>query len=539
MKGVVAAPQVEAVEAGRRMLLAGGNAVDAAVATAFAQGVVDPQMNSLGGWGVAQVYHAASGQHLCIDFHGWAPLKATPDMFAARVKRKLRFDLWEVEGWANQLGYLSVVCPGNLRGYHEVHRRFGKLPWAAVLDPAIELAEVGFEVPGELADLWQRPPLQEGQPSMRDILTATPAAAKLFTKNGRPYEAGELFRNPDYANTLREVAKNGPEVFYTGWIGERIAEDFARNGGLLTAEDLREYRMRVGEPVRSSYRGYQLTGNPPPCSCVQVMEVLKILEGFDVKDMGFGTADYWHVMALAQKASFVDRARYLGDPEFQPVPVDLLLSDENASGWREKIIRNVRFAVPGVQVGEPAHTTTVSAMDAEGNAVAITHTLSTPASGVVVEGLGFMFNNAMQAFYPYPGHPNSIAPGKARATGIAPTFVFKDGAPYLVASAPGATKILTGVLQAIVHVLDFGMTPAEAVSAPRVHCEGEQVDLEARAYYAVKDAMAKKGHKVVKSLYSFDPFFALVHMVARDPATGRLTGAADPRGRGGLALVDR
>ena len=170
--------------------------------------------------------------------------------------------------------------------------------------------------------------------------------------------------------------------------------------------------------------------------------------------------------------------------------------------------------------------------------MALTHSLSTPASGVVVEGLGFMFNNAMQAFHPYPGHPNSIAPGKARITGVAPTIVFKDGEPCLVVSAMGATKILTGVLQALVNVVDFGMSPVEAVSAPRVHCEGGQLDLEARAYFGLSESLRARGHQVVKSGLSYDPFFSLVHVASRDPDTGRLDGAADPRGRGGLAIVE-
>ncbi|GBD11504.1 Gamma-glutamyltranspeptidase [bacterium HR23] len=535
MKGVVSAPQVEAVEVARHIFQEGGNAIDAAVAVAFAQGVVDPQMTSLGGWGVALVYHAPTGQHLALDFCGRAPLKATPDMWASRVKRRLRFDLWELEGHINEVGYQAITVPGNLAGYWELHRRFGKLPWQQVVAPAIALAEEGFLIPGELAALWRRPPAQEGVLSMAEILTATPASARLFTKDGRPYEAGEHFRNPDYANTLREIAQHGPQVFYEGWIAQKITEDFARNGGLLTLEDFKAYRVKVLPPVESTYRGIRITGTPPPTSSVQVMEILNILEGFDPRDIPFGSPTYAWAMALAQKASFVDRALYLGDPDFQRVPVDLFLSKEHAGQWREKVLRNIPFEVPGGPVAEPAHTTTVSAMDDEGNAVAITHTLSTPASGVVVEGLGFMFNNAMMAFHPFPGHPNSIAPGKARITGIAPIFLWKDKAPWAVVSAPGGTRILTGVLQTIVNLVDYHMTPVEAVSAPRLHCEGPQVDLEARLYYRVKDFLARRGLKPVKSAFSYDPLFALVHLAVRE-ANGHLTGAGDPRGRGGLMI---
>jgi gamma-glutamyltranspeptidase/glutathione hydrolase len=270
---------------------------------------------------------------------------------------------------------------------------------------------------------------------------------------------------------------------------------------------------------------------------MQVMEILNILEGFDLAKLGFGTADYIHILALAQKASFVDRELYLGDPEFQPVPVGKLLSKEHAKTWQQKIVANEPFHVPLATYAEAHDTTTVSAVDEEGTAIAITHTLSTPASGVVVEGLGFMFNNAMQGFCPYPGYPNSIAPGKSRTTGISPTFVWRDGLPWIVVSAPGATKILTGVLQVIVNLTDHKMTPVEAVSAPRIHCEGEILDVEARIYYTVKEELERRGHKLRKSLLSYDHFFALVHIAMRDPATGTLTGAADSRGRGGLAIV--
>jgi len=321
-------------------------------------------------------------------------------------------------------------------------------------------------------------------------------------------------------------------------MAKKIAEDFAKNGGLLTEEDLGTYKVTVCEPVKVEYRGHTVAGLPPPCSSVQLAEILNILEGFDLARMGFGSAEYIHTLALAQKASFSDRVMYLADPGFQDVPVeDVFLSRDNADSWREMIVNGKSIVVPKAGAAEPAHTTTISAMDEQGTAVALTHTLSTPASGVVVEGLGFMFNNAMQAFHPHPGHPNSIAPGKARITGMAPTIVLKEGRPWMVASSLGGTKILTGILQVIVNAIDFRMTPVEAVSAPRAHCEDEQLDLEARAYFATQEELQKRGHNVVKSQRSYDPIFSRVHVATLDPATGRLDGAADPRDRGGLAIV--
>ena len=464
MKGIVACPQPEAAEVGRQALVNGGNGVDAAIATAFAQFIVDPQMCGVGGWGGMQIYHAPTQEHICIEFYGRAPLKATPDMFAKLVKRPLRSDQWELEGHVNQVGYLSVTCPGTILGLWEAHRRYGSRPWRELVEPAIKLAEEGFIVPGELAELWRRSSTQDGSSSMYEIISATPASKKIYFKaNGEQYNPGETFRNLHYANTLREIADQGPDVLYKGWMAKKISENFAENGGLLTEEDLRSYKVGISKPVAVEYRGNTVAGLAPPCSGAQVGEILNILEGFDLAKTGFGTPEYFHTMALAQNASFADRVRYLADPAFQHVPVEeVFLSRNHARQWREKILRGEDIEVPEAAAVEPAHTTTLSAMDEEGTAIALTHTLSTPASGVVVEGLGFMFNNGMQAFHPYPGHPNSIAPGKSRITGMAPTIVLKEGSPWLVAGAPGATRILTGVLQVIVNMIDFGMTPVEA-----------------------------------------------------------------------------
>ncbi len=536
-KGVVVCPAVEAVEVGRRILEDGGNAIDAAVATAMAQGVAEPLVSSIGGNGSLQVIHAASGQHLVIDFYGRAPLAATPEMWAAKVVRRLPADQWQLEGFVNHMGYLSVTVPGTLMALHEVASRFGSLPWAELAAPAVELAERGFPVPGEQEEQWLRGGTP-GSPSTQDVLKATPASAKIFTRGGAPILAGELFTMKDYAQTLRVVAREGPDALYVGELGRLIAEDFARNGGLVTEEDFRRYRLRIGPPVKTSYRGYTICGNPPPGSGAQISETLNILEGYDLRGMGFGTPEYWHLMAQAQRAGFSDRAAYLADPDYVDVPVETLVSKEHAREWRDVVDQGGQIEVSGLDLAEGRDTTHVSAMDEQGNAIAITHTLGSPCSGVVVDGLGFLFNNSMQAFHPYPGHPNSIAPGKARTTGMSPTIVLADRAqPFIVLGAPGAVRIPTANLQTMVNVIDHGMSIVEAVSAPRIHSEGSWVDVEARLYHAVRDDLESRGHTPVKSRLSYDPFFALVHAVQRDPVSGRVTGAADPRGRGGCAEV--
>jgi gamma-glutamyltranspeptidase/glutathione hydrolase len=471
-----------------------------------------------------------------IDFYGRAPLKATPDMWTDKVIERLPADMWALEGQVNQMGYLSVTVPGTLMALHDVASRFASMPWKELLAPAIELAETGFTVQEELAASLLREGML-GYANTEDILMATPGSARVFAPNGRLIEAGDTFAMKDYAETLRRVAEEGPDLLYKGEMGRAIAEDFARNGGLITEEDFRGYQIRVNPPIQCDYRGYTICGNLPPGSGPQIIETLNILEGYDLAGMGFGTPEYCHVMAQAQKAGFADRARYLADPDFESVPVEKLVSKEHAGEWRERIDAGEEFQVPGLDLAESKDTTTVSVMDEEGNAIAITHTLGSPCSGVVVEGLGFLFNNSMHVFHPFPGHPNSIAPGKARTTGMSPTIVMKDDKPLLVTSAPGAVKILTGNLQTIVNVVDHGMSAVEAVSAPRIHSEGRWVDVEARLYYGIKDEMERRGHRLKRSSLSYDGFFSLVHAVHRDPETGRISGGADPRGRGGHAEV--
>ena len=535
-RGAIACPAVEAVDVGRRILEDGGTAIDAAVATALAQGVAEPLVSSIGGNGTLQVLHAESGQHLSIDFYGRAPLAATPEMWTDRVVRRLPADQWQLEGFVNQMGYLSVTVPGTLMALYEVASRFGTLPWAELVAPAIDLAENGFPLPGEQEEQWLRDSTP-GYASTMDILKSTPASAKIFAPGGKPILAGELFKMTDYAETLRVVAREGPGALYGGELGRLIADDFARNGGLITEEDFRRYRLRIGPPVTAGYRGHTVCGCPPPGSGVQIIETLNILEGYDLGGLGFGTPEYCHVMAQAQRAGFSDRAAYLADPDYVDVPVETLVSKEHASGWRGVIDRGGDIEVPGMDMVEGPDTTHVSAMDEGGNAISITHTLGSPCSGVAVEGLGFLFNNSMQVFHPFPGHPNSIAPGKARTTGMSPTIVLKDGKPFMVTGAPGAVKILTANLQTVVNVIDHGMSMVEAVSAPRIHSEGVWVDVEARLYHSIKEEMESRGHRLVKSQLSYDTFFALVHAIKRDPDTGRITGAADPRGRGGYAEV--
>lgn len=535
-KGMVVAPQPIAVEAGVEILRQGGNAVDAAIATAFAQGIVDPHMCGIGGFGSMLVYTSADQRSTMVDFHGRAGTRATPDMFAGAIEGKVlgHAERYMVRGYVNQLGYRSVVTPGTVAGLHEAWRRFARLSWADLVQPAIRLAREGFDLPGEVARHWTERP-EPGHADGLARLGATAESARIFLKDGDLLRAGDRLVQPDYARTLELLADGEAEVFYRGEIAERIAEDFAQHGGLLTRDDLAGYRVDVYEPVSGTYRGYDIVSSPPPGSGVQVLEILNILEGFDSAGMQHDEAPYVELLARAMKLSFVDRARYLGDPKFVDVPVERLLSKDHAADLRRRVERGEQTDEP-VPAGQPesGDTTHVTAVDAERNCVSLTHTLGS-ASGVVTPGLGFTFNNCMYQFDPVPERPNSIAPGKARITGLSPSIVFRGSQPFLVVGAPGGTRILGAVVHTILNVLDHAMTAVEAVSAPRWHWEATTIDIEPRLYHHVRAELEAKGLALRCSPFSYDGAFARAHAIVIEPGTGRLVGGADPRGGGGAA----
>lgn len=531
-RGMVVAPQPLAVEAGVEILRRGGNAVDAAIATAFAQGVVDPHMAGVGGFGSMLVYSAAERRPTMVDFHGRAGSRAMPDMFADAVQGRIvgHAERYLVRGYVNQIGYRAVSTPGTVAGLHTAWQRFGRLPWPDLLQPAIRLAREGFQVLGDLLRRWEERP----EPGHVDSLTrflASPESARIFLKEGRLPDASDRLVQPDYARTLELIARGGAEVFYRGEIAERIVEDFRANGGLITREDLEGYRVDVYQPVRGSYRGYEIASSPPPGSGVQVIQILKLLEGYDLGTMEHGEAPYVELVARAQKLSFLDRARHLGDPRFLEVPMELFLSGDRAAELRGFIDRRELPEEGAHELPESSDTTQVTVADGEGNCVSLTHTLGS-ASGVVTPGLGFTYNNCMYQFDPIPGHPNSIQPGKARITGISPTMLLREGRPILVVGAPGGTRILGAVQHTINNVIDHGMTAVEAVSAPRWHWEAETLDLEPRLYYHVRARLEARGLKLRCAGFGYDPAFARAHAILIDPTTGRISGGADPRGGG-------
>ncbi len=531
--GMICAPQPEAVEAGALALRDGGNAVDAAIACAFVQGVVDPMMCGIAGFGSCQVYMPGSGAHEVVDFHGRVPAAARPDMWAHLIEAETRDGFgFVLRGRVNDVGYASITTPGSLKAYHEVHKRHGRLPWHRVVEPAIRWAADGFMVSPDVYHYWMSAE-PSGRVPILDRLRFTPAARALYVRDdGLPKTIGTVIRNPDYARTLARIADAGPEVFYTGDIARAIAADMAAHGGLLSAEDLAGYRTTLTRPLEGGYRGHRLTTNHPPGGGVMLVEMLNILERFDLAALGHNTPDYIRVVAEAMKIATADKDAHVGDPAFVDVPLERLTDKGYAAGKAAAIEAGAKARVPRLDAVESPHTTHISVIDSEGNAVSMTHSLGM-MSGVVTDGLGFMYNGCMGVFDPRPGRAGSIAPGKARFSSICPTIVFNDDRPMLVIGAPGGTQIAMGVLQVILNVIDFAMPVTEAVLAPRFSATSDVIDVTARIPRYVSDAVAAMGYGIVRSPLSYG--IAGVHAIKVDG--DRLSGGADPAFGGGMALL--
>jgi gamma-glutamyltranspeptidase/glutathione hydrolase len=534
--GIVVAPQPMAVAVGVDVLREGGNALDAAIATALAQGIVDPCNGGIGGFGCMLVHDAARGRTTAISYHGRAGSKARPDEFASDVIGQIHghAERYEVRGSVNQVGYRSPVVPGVLAGFDAAHRQFGRLPWKVLFEPAIRLARDGIPLPGEVYAHWTELTEAGHKPGL-ERLQATPECARIFAPEGRLLKPGEHLRQPDYAATLERLAVAGAQDFYRGEVAHAIAGDFSRNGGLFGLDDLAAYEAEVGDPLRGSYRDLGICSSPLPASGVQVIELLNILEHLDLATLRRESeARYVHLLGRAMLATFADRARFLGDPRFVDVPVERLVGKGHASDLAALVQGDQPITVESLGYVE-RHTTHVCVMDREGNAVSLTHTLGS-ASGVVTPGLGFIYNNCMYQFHPFPGHPNSIAPGKSRLTGAAPTLVFRDDAPWMALGALGGTRMPTAIVNTFLGIVEHGLRPVEAVDAPRFHAEGAWLEIESRLYWRLRDELEALGWRLRPSMKGYDRAFALVFCALRNEGGG-FSGGSDPRGGGGLAVA--
>jgi gamma-glutamyltranspeptidase/glutathione hydrolase len=531
-QGMVVAAQPEAVEAGADVLAAGGNAVDAAIATALVQTAVDPQMCGIAGFGCCHVYDPARGFHETYDFYARAPHAATADMWTSKLVGESDDGFgFFLSDRANELGYGAVGTPMSLKGFATVLARFGTRNLSDLMTPAIRYARDGVMVRPHMAMYWGQVPTESRAPH-QDFLSAIPATRNIYTRDGgRAHRVGEILRNPDMATTLERIARHGAEDFYAGEIGGQIVTDFAAQGGLLARTDLERATVERSDILWGTYRGLKIASNAPPGGGTKLVEMLNILEHFDLAGMGHNSPDMIATLAEAMKIGASDRDRFHGDPKFLDVPVARLTSKAYAADLAARIKRGEKFSVPRMASKESAETTHVGTVDRNGMCVTMTHTLGTP-SGVVTEGLGFMYNGAMGAFDPRPGRASSIAPGKARMSSMAPSIVFKDDKPFFIIGAPGGTYITPGILQAIVNVVDFRMTALEAMSAPRICATSDTIWLTNRVRRSTEAELVRRGYPVKRSPYSY--YFAGLHGIRI--VDGVPDGAADP-GRDGMALA--
>ncbi|WP_282605286.1 gamma-glutamyltransferase [Pelagibius sp. Alg239-R121] len=532
--GIVSAPQPEAVEAGTEALERGGNAIDAAIATALVQTVVDPQMCGIAGFGSMQLYLPDQGIHTCLDFHGRAPSKVTPEMWQDRILGEAEDGFgFILEGHVNDVGYGAVTTPMSLKAYDEALTKFGTMTLSDLMEPAIAYAEEGFMVRPHVSYFWN---LVEGggRAPHGDRVTKHPEARRIYVKDdGKLRKPGEILRNPDMAATYRQIAAEGVESFYQGTIAERIVSDMEANDGYLTHDDLRSVAVNEVAPLWGEYRGHKIATNNPPGGGIMVLEMLNILENFDLAAMGHDSPDYIATVSEAMKIATADKDRSVGDPRFVEIPVDRLISKTYAREMAAKIRSGEKTSVPRLNSGgkESTDTTHISVADEYGNCVAMTHSLGMP-SGVVTPGLGFMYNGCMSVFDPRPGNTGSLAPGKSRFTAMAPTMVFKGDEPFFVVGAPGGTFITMGVLQAILNVVDFGMNAQEAVSAPRFCTTSDTIDITNRITRRTERELKARGYPVRRSPLGYH--FAGVHALRKTEAGW--DGGADPA-RDGVALA--
>lgn len=521
---MVVTREPHATEAGLAVLRAGGNAVDAAVATGFALAVTHPAAGNLGGGGFMLI-RFADGRATFIDFRERAPAAATRDMYLGADGKPTRDS---VEGWR------AVAVPGTVRGFEYAARKYGTRPWAELLAPAVRLAREGFPVSWGLAESLRR----------SQLLARFTESRRIFQRDGRYFEPGERLVQPELARTLERIAREGADEFYEGETARRLAAAMRENGGLITLEDLRAYRVVERAPLRGRYRGFEILTAPPPSSGgIGILQMLGLLEGSGFEKHGAGSAASIHWMAEVMRRFFADRSEYLGDPDFVRIPVRGLLdprylAERRASIDPERATPSERLAPGRPQGYESAETTHYSIVDSMGNAVAVTYTLNgSYGSGVTAPGLGFLLNNEMDDFAARPGYPNyyglvqgeanAIAPGKRPLSSMTPTILARDGRLYMVLGSPGGPRIITTVLQVIVNVLDFGMNIREAVDWPRFHHQWlpDKLYMEPGFSPDTRALLAARG-------FNLEPARSIGEVAAVLVEAGWLQGAADSRAEG-------
>ncbi len=548
-KAMVASIQPEASRVGVAIMQQGGNAIDAAVAVGFALEVVYPAAGNIGGGGFL-LFRRADGEVHFLDYREKAPAKATANMYQDSHGNLVPN--------LSTIGYKSIAVPGSVAGMVYAEQHWGKLSLKQVMEPAIRLARDGFVLDYE-----------EAQSFHNSGLAQFPESRQIFQRNGNYYAAGETFKQPELAKTLERIADN-PDDFYHGALAHELAAAMQKAGGVITAEDLAQYEVKERAPIRGTYRGYDIISSPPPSSAgIALVEILNILEGYNLANQGDRSAESIHLTAEAFQRAFFDRAEFLGDPDFSKIPVAQLIDKRYGNAWRETIL--LRRATPSAElrrpavfseldsyasshpqpksVAEPDHTTHYSVVDPEGNAVSVTTTLNDSfGSRVTAHGLGFLLNDEMDDFSSKPGVPNmygllqgpanAIGPGKRPLSAMAPTIVLKNGKLFLVLGSPGGPTIITTVANILMGVVDYGLNIQQAVNAPRFHDQWMPDEIHIEATGISPDTIGileHMGHNVKVGILEGGvnhDYWGDAECIAVDEKTGELLGASDGRNSG-------
>jgi gamma-glutamyltranspeptidase/glutathione hydrolase len=486
-RGLVVTNHPLASAAGAEMLAAGGNAIDAAIAAFFTLSVVEPMMVGILGGGLAHI-RLADGTHTVIDGQSTAPLATNPTIYTPDPNAPP--GTMETLGRKNAIGPTSVAAPGNLMGWCEALARFGNFPLADVMEPAIRHASRGFRVTPYLCECVAD--------SAADMARDAEIAA-LYLPGGAPITPGMRLVTGAYADTLRAIAKEGPSLLYGGALGRGYAAHMASTGGYLSLDDLTTYKTITREALRGTYRGFEIVGPPPPSSGpLHIIEMLNILEAYDIGALGFATPATLHLLAEVLKIAFADRAAATADPAFVKVPVEKLLSKSYAAERRARLDpARAQAWTAGVTAGESSHTTHLTVADAHGNVVASTQTINSLfGARYIVPGTGMIPNNYMFVFDPRPGRASSVEPGKRVTSSMAPVIVLRDGKPAYALGLPGGLRIFPSVMQALSNLIDHGMSLQEAVEAPRVWTQGHALEVETSVPSDVMQALRDMGHEV-------------------------------------------
>lgn len=486
-RGMVVSNHPLASSAGAEMLAAGGNAIDAAIATLFTLTVVEPMMVGIIGGGMAHI-RLADGSHRFIDGQSTVPLAIRPDTY--RSKPGSAHDVFDTVGDENLTGPKAVAVPGSLKAWCETLQRFGTMSLADVMQPAIKHASRGYNVTPYLHECIAD--------SAGDMLKDKDISA-IYLPNGTPLKVGERVVQSEYAETLTYISQRGEAALYHGPLGDILVDYMKRKGGFITREDLTRYKTVERQPIRADYRGWQILGPPPPAaSGVHITQMLNILEGYDIAKLGFGSAETIHYLAEVLKIAFADRAAASGDPDFINVPVERLTSKAYADERRRAIDSDRAQAWgAGIQQLESAHTTHMTAADSFGNVVATTQTINNLfGAKILIPGLGAVPNNYMNLYDPRPGHALSLAPGKRVTTSMSPMMALRDGKLVYALGLPGGKRIFPSAMQALINLIDHGMSLQEAVEAPRVWTEGNALEVESAVPESVRAKLTAMGHEV-------------------------------------------